>query len=86
MIGCATVVALAAGGAAAAGPAPGRCIVPRILTLTAAAAEARLAAAGCRLGPITFERPRRLRARVTGQAPAPGAVLPTRARVGFVLS
>jgi beta-lactam-binding protein with PASTA domain len=65
---------------------PSGCAVPRLYALTLPAAEARLTAAGCRLGGIAFERPRARVARITGQVPAPGAMLPRRARVSLLVS
>jgi beta-lactam-binding protein with PASTA domain len=76
--------------AATTGTAPaqtaGACVVPKLFTLTQAVAGSRLAAAGCRVGPVTFERPRGHRPRVVGQVPAPGAVLPRGTRVSLLVA
>lgn len=82
----ATAVALAAGAPAARPAVPTRCTVPRLYALTIAAARLRLTFSGCTLGGISYERPRARRARVTDETPAPGAVLPERARVFLVAS
>ena len=74
----------AAGTAVAGGPSV--CVVPRVFALTLSAAEVRLTAAGCTLGRIAFERPHARVARVTGQLPAPGAVLPRQTRVSILVS
>jgi hypothetical protein len=62
------------------------CVVPRLYALRPAAAEARLAAAGCSFGRMAFERPHANHPRVTDQVPAPGAVLPRHARVSLLVS
>jgi beta-lactam-binding protein with PASTA domain len=81
------VSAMLAGGAPTAlAGSPTACVVPRLYALTLAAAEARLPAAGCGLGGITLERPRTRNARITDQVPAPGAMLPRRARVSLLVS
>jgi beta-lactam-binding protein with PASTA domain len=84
----AIVVGAAVGTAAqrATAQTPSGCAVPRLYALTLPAAEARLTAAGCKLGGIAFERPRAHVARVTGQVPAPGAMLPRRTRVSLLVS
>jgi len=81
----AAVVTTAALGA---GPSSARraCIVPRLYTLTLAAAEARLTASGCKLAGFSYERPRTRTARVTAQVPAPGAILFHSARVFLIVS
>ena len=79
-------VAIGTGAQRATAQTPSGCIVPRLYALTLPAAEARLTAAGCRLGGIAFERPRARVARITGQVPAPGAMLPRRARVLLLVS
>jgi len=79
--------AVVGGGAdTAVARAPSRCVVPRLFALTPAAAEARLTAAGCSLGGIAFQRPHTRPARVTGQVPAPGAMLPWHTRVSLIVS
>ena len=82
------VAALAAlaGGAGAAVDAPTACVVPRVFALSPSAAEARLAAAGCRLGLLTHQHSHARVTRVTGQVPAPGAVLPRQTRISLVVS
>ena len=87
------VLVLAALAAAALGgltPAPalarGGCVVPRLYTLKVATAQALLAHAGCKLGGISLQRPRAHIARITGQVPAPGAILPASAPVFLVVS
>jgi hypothetical protein len=82
----AALTGLGGGTGAAAAQAPAACVVPRLYALAPAAAEARLTASGCRLGAIAYERPRSRVARVTGQVPAPGAVLARRARVALLVS
>jgi beta-lactam-binding protein with PASTA domain len=77
----AALAALSAEAGAAAVQAPAVCIVPRLAGSTIPAAKLRLAVAGCRLGGIALEQPRDRVARVVGQVPAPGAVLPTLAGV-----
>jgi beta-lactam-binding protein with PASTA domain len=78
----------ALGGAArtAAAHAPSGCVVPRLYALTLPAAKARLTNAGCSLGAVALERPHARVARVTGQVPAPGAVLPRQARISLLVS
>ena len=86
------IAAIAAGAAVGVGAqrataqAPSGCVVPRLYALTLPAAQARLTAAGCKLGAIAFERPRTRLARVTGQVPAPGAALPRRTRISLLAS
>jgi len=84
----AIVVGAAVGGAArtAAAHTPSGCVVPRLYALTLPAAKSRLAAAGCGLGAVALERPHARVARVTGQVPAPGAVLPRHARISLLIS
>jgi hypothetical protein len=82
----ALAAALGGGHARAAARTPGTCIVPRLYTLTPAAAEAQVTRAGCDLGRIVFQRPRSGHARVTGQLPLPGATLPRRTRVVLLVS
>jgi beta-lactam-binding protein with PASTA domain len=79
-------VVLAGGAATALAGQPTACVVPRLYTLTLAAAQARLVAAGCRLGGIAFERPRTRTPRITAQVPAPGAMLPRPSRVSLLVS
>ena len=81
----AAVAALSGGGIASAG-APRTCVVPKLFALTVPAAQVRLAASGCRLGGIAFERPHTRSGRVTSQVPAPGAILPLHADVVFSVS
>ena len=78
----------AIGGAArtAAAPTSSRCVVPKVYALTLPTAKSRLTAAGCSLGPVAFERPRGRVARVTGQVPVPGAVLPRHTRIALLVS
>jgi beta-lactam-binding protein with PASTA domain len=78
----------AIGGAArtAAAHTPSGCVAPRVYALTVPAAKSRLTAAGCSLGTVAFERPRARVARITGQVPAPGAVLPRHARISLLVS
>jgi hypothetical protein len=82
----ASVAAL--GGAAGAATPGGRgsCVVPRLFALSPRAAQARLTAAGCALGGVAHERPYARVSLVTGQVPAPGAVLPRRTRVTLLIS
>jgi len=86
------IVAIVAGAAVgtaaqrATAQTPRGCVVPRLYAMTVPTAEARLTAAGCRLGGVAFERPRARVARITGQVPAPGAMLPRRARVSLLVS
>jgi hypothetical protein len=62
------------------------CVAPRLYTLTLAAAETRLAVAGCRLAGVSRETADAHTRLVTDQVPAPGAVLPRRAGVFLVVS
>ena len=72
-------------GAAAAG-GQGSCVVPRLFALSPRVAEARLTAAGCALGNVAYQRPYARVSLVTGQVPAPGAVLPHLTRVALIVS
>jgi len=80
------VTALGTIATAASAPARSGCIEPRLFALTVPVARLRLAAAGCRFGGISYERPRTRRPRVTDQVPPPGAILPARARVFLIVS
>jgi beta-lactam-binding protein with PASTA domain len=84
----AIVVGAAVGGAArtAAAHTSSGCVVPRVYALTLPAAKSRLNAAGCSVGAVALERPHARVARVTGQVPAPGAVLPRHARISLLVS
>jgi len=82
----AAFAALSRGADTAVARVPTTCVVPRVFGFMPSAAEVRLAAAGCSLGGIAFERPHPRVARVTGQVPAPGAVLPRRTRVSLLFS
>ena len=66
--------------------AQGACLTPRLYTLSIPAARVRINAAGCRLGGVSFERPRTRPDRVTDQTPPPGAILPAGGRVFLVAS
>lgn len=66
--------------------ARGGCVVPRLYALKVVAAEGLLTHAGCRLGGLSYQRPRARIARVTDQVPRPGAVLPASARVSLIVS
>ena len=81
-------IATALGTIATASPAGGRsnCITPRLFALTLPTARLRIAAAGCRLGGISWERPRTRPFRVTDQIPPPGALLPAGGRVFLIAS
>jgi hypothetical protein len=81
-----TTAALGAAQSSAHAPVRHTCIVPRLTTLTLAAAEARLTASGCKLAGFSYERPRARAARVTDQVPAPGAILFKSARVFLIVS
>lgn len=59
------------------------CVVPRVYTLSPAAAAIRIERAGCTLGAVVHELP--WGPRVTGQVPLPGAILTPRARVSLVV-
>jgi hypothetical protein len=80
-----TTAALGAGQSSARATAR-PCIVPRLTTLTLAAAEARLTASGCKLAGFSYQRPRTRSIRVTDQVPAPGAILFRSARVFLIVS
>jgi beta-lactam-binding protein with PASTA domain len=84
----AIVAGAAVGGAArtAAAHTPSGCVVPRLYALTLPVAKSRLADAGCSVGAVALERPHARVARVTGQVPAPGAVLPRHTRISLLVS
>ena len=89
LVGIAAVAAsvvLGVGATLALAAPQAACVVPRLYALRPAAAEARLAAAGCSFGRMAFERPHASHRRVTDQVPAPGAVLPRHARVSLLVS
>ena len=79
-------IVLCVGATIALAASQAACVVPRLYALKPAAAMARLAAAGCSFGRLAFERPHANHPRVTGQVPAPGAVLPPHARVSILVS
>lgn len=79
-------VVLGVGATIALAASQSACVVPRLYALRPAAAEARLAAAGCSLDRMAFERPHANHPRVTDQVPAPGALLPRHARVALLVS
>ncbi len=81
-------IGTALGTIATAAPAGGKsdCVTPRLFALTLPAARVRIAAAGCRLGGVSWERPRTRPFRVTDQVPPPGAILPARGRVFLIAS
>lgn len=82
------VVIAAAGITASVAPSAARrpCVVPRLYALRLAAARTLIAASGCTLGGIAYERPRAAVARVTDQVPPPGAILPASARVYVIVT
>ena len=61
------------------------CVVPRLYTLTIGVARSKLAAAGCTLGTVSYQRPRIRNTRIADQVPPPGAVLPLAARVSLIV-
>ncbi len=77
---------LGAGSAPASDASRDGCIVPPLYTLTIPAAAERVAAAGCKLGHVSYERPRTHVAKVTAQVPLPGAHLPAAAHVELLVS
>jgi hypothetical protein len=80
------VVAALVSASASPAAASKACIVPRLYTLSPAAAAARLTASGCRAGNIDYGRLGHRRPVVTSQVPLPGAVMPAHWRVSIVVS
>ena len=83
----AAVAAASLGGLASAPAfARGGCVVPRLYTLKVGTAQELLTRAGCKLGGISYQRPRAHIGRITVQVPPPGAMLPASARVFLIVS
>jgi len=62
------------------------CVVPRLYALKVGTAKGLLIHAGCRLGGLSSQRPRAGIARITGQVPPPGAILPASGQVSLIVS
>jgi beta-lactam-binding protein with PASTA domain len=60
------------------------CVVPRLYTLSISSARALITSSGCRLGGVSYQKPRRAVAAVTNQVPAPGAIVPPSSRVFLI--
>lgn len=87
ILACTALILVAAVSTAAAGATKRKpCVVPRVYALSIEVARTLIVGSGCRLGTISFEKPRARVVRVTDQVPPPGAILSPSARVSLIVS